>query len=148
VQFLAPAINLTDFDQRYTQLLTIKTINQMRVFAMKDSLEQADPTCHPYHKSLLYLIHNALRRTQNRLARLADIHPEEPSSFKNSLFYFFQDRFRRGSRQSKQSDHSWRISLRWRNYGQRLTTNTTPYKPTETSANIPSTPTTSLDSRC
>jgi hypothetical protein len=59
-QFLAPAINLTEFGQRYTELLAIKAIDQMRVFAMKDSLEQADPTCHPYHKSLLYLIHNAL----------------------------------------------------------------------------------------
>ncbi len=61
-QLLAPAINIPDFRRSYTDGLKSGKVVEMRVFAMRNSLELADPSCHPYQKSLLYLIYKALEK--------------------------------------------------------------------------------------
>lgn len=57
--FLAPAIRVAEFQERLAPHLG-RDVGALTLFTMKQDLERADNCGGVYHKSLLYLIHNAL----------------------------------------------------------------------------------------
>ena len=59
----APACTLALFNSTYMPLLTDGKIAHMNLFILSDKAEQDDDCADVYHKSLLYLVSNALERT-------------------------------------------------------------------------------------
>lgn len=57
LQFLAPAATTALF-----KATAIAAGTHVRIYAMTDPIERADPTCAPYGKSLLYLVRNGFER--------------------------------------------------------------------------------------
>jgi hypothetical protein len=56
VSFMAPAVRVDTFSQRVVPHLRSGTIKRYQQFHLSDVAEQADPTCRPYLRSLLYLV--------------------------------------------------------------------------------------------
>ncbi|MEF7614448.1 C1 family peptidase [Aquincola sp. MAHUQ-54] len=56
VSFLAPAVRLDVFEQRFVPLLAKGKVKRYQQFSLTDRAEEDDPTCGPYRRSLLYLV--------------------------------------------------------------------------------------------
>jgi hypothetical protein len=59
----APACTVALFNSAYLPLVTDGRIDRMNLFTLTDKAEQDDCCAEVYHKSLLYLVSNALERT-------------------------------------------------------------------------------------
>jgi hypothetical protein len=59
----APACTMALFNSTYQPLLTGGSLKRMNLFTLSDKAEQDDDCADIYHKSLLYLVSNALERT-------------------------------------------------------------------------------------
>jgi hypothetical protein len=59
----APACTMALFNSTYVPLLNSGSIAHMNLFVLSDKAEQDDSCADVYHKSLLYLVSNALERT-------------------------------------------------------------------------------------
>ena len=58
VNLIAPAVRVDDFDQHLGAVIARKKISTL-IAHLTDDAEQADPTCSPYGRSLLYLVSRA-----------------------------------------------------------------------------------------
>ena len=56
----APGITVADFKDNYLQAIQNRRIRNFSLFTLSDDAEQSDHVANIYHKSLLYLVSNAL----------------------------------------------------------------------------------------
>jgi hypothetical protein len=59
VSFLAPAVRVDDFERHVRPHLQSGAVKRLQQFHLSDRAEQADPSCGPYRRSLLYLVSQA-----------------------------------------------------------------------------------------